>query len=259
MTIVVALPSLASAQAGGLVPCSGPDCNTNDVVAFANSMIEYLIKGLGVIAVIVMVYAGFKMVTSAGDETAWTKAKELFGNVIIGIILILAAWLIVDTILKGLTSQGLNEWSQKLQMSDVPNPNNTPIVGNTPKTGTGNGSYNYASGIASQSGHASSKLNSLLSCVSSNVDFQYTLTSISDSKIVNGTKTWAQCRAGGQSAGCAHSSGSKHYGTANEDRSYAADIRVSNLSSTQQNAIRSAASTCGGSSLHEGDHIHISA
>ena len=128
LMVLTALPTLAWAQAGGLVPCSGPDCNTNDVVGFANNLISYLIQGLGIIAVIVMVYAGFKMVTSAGDEGAWTKAKELFGNVIIGIILILASWLIVDTLLKGLTGSGLNGWTEKLQMSDVPNPNDTSIV-----------------------------------------------------------------------------------------------------------------------------------
>lgn len=119
--ILVALPSLVFAQAGGLVPCGGQNgdpCNTNDVVGFANSMIDYLIKALGVIAVIVMVYAGFKLVVSAGNEGEWTKAKELFTNVIIGIILILAAWLIVDTVLKGLTGRGLGDWTEELQMTD---------------------------------------------------------------------------------------------------------------------------------------------
>jgi ABC-type nickel/cobalt efflux system permease component RcnA len=98
------------------------------VVGLANSLVSWLISILGVIAVIVMVYAGFKMVTSAGDEGAWTKAKELFTNVVIGIVLILAAWLIVDTLLKGLTGRGLDDWTQELQVS-APNPNNTSIVG----------------------------------------------------------------------------------------------------------------------------------
>lgn len=115
---LVSLPSFALAQAGGLVPCSGPDCNTNDVVGFANNLISYLIQALGIIAVIVMVYAGFRLVMSQGNESEWGKAKELFANVIIGIILILAAWLIVDTLLKGLTGRGLNDWTEELQMTD---------------------------------------------------------------------------------------------------------------------------------------------
>ena len=117
LMILVALPSLVFAQDGGLVTCgggTGDTCDTNDVVTFAQGLIEFLIKGLGVIAVIVMVYAGFKLVVSAGNESEWTKAKELFTNVIIGIILILAAWLIIDTVLKGLTGKGLPDWSSEL-------------------------------------------------------------------------------------------------------------------------------------------------
>lgn len=121
------LPVVVAAQAGGLVPCSGPDCTTASVVGLADGLIKWLISVLGVIAVIVMVYAGFKMVMSAGDEKAWSSAKELFTNVVIGIILILASWLIVDTLLKGLTNSGLDGWIQKLQVS-APNPNNISIV-----------------------------------------------------------------------------------------------------------------------------------
>ncbi len=128
VTFLAILPVVVTAQAGGLVPCSGPDCTTASVVGLANSLISWLISILGVIAVIVMVYAGFKMVTSAGDEGAWTKAKELFTNVVIGIVLILAAWLIVDTLLKGLTGRGLDDWTQELQMSS-PSPT-TPTANN---------------------------------------------------------------------------------------------------------------------------------
>lgn len=128
VTIVAILPLMAAAQAGGLVPCSGPDCTTASVVSLANGLIEWLVTMLGVIAVIALVFAGFKMVISAGDEKAWSSAKELFQNVIIGIILILASWLIIDTLLKMLTDKGLEGWSQELQVS-APNPNNTSIVG----------------------------------------------------------------------------------------------------------------------------------
>jgi hypothetical protein len=145
LMVLVALPSLALAQAGGLVPCggqTGDPCNTNDVVGFANSLIDYLIKALGVIAVIVMVYAGFKLVVSAGNESEWGKAKELFTNVIIGIILILAAWLIVDTVLKGLTGRGLGDWTEELQMRD-PDPSRTPTAGGPSNYNT-NGCANCA-------------------------------------------------------------------------------------------------------------------
>ncbi|MEX2341146.1 MAG: pilin, partial [Candidatus Paceibacterota bacterium] len=89
----------------GLVPCGSPGqqpCTTEDVVKFANNLITWLISILGVIAVIALMIVGFKLVTSAGNPSAWAEAKGMFTNIVIGIIIILAAWLVVDTIMKGL-------------------------------------------------------------------------------------------------------------------------------------------------------------
>ncbi len=111
---LMCLPMLVMAQDSGLIPCGYGDnpCDTADVANFVNGLISFLIQMLGVIAVIVMVYAGFQLVTSGGDEGKWTKAKELFTNVVIGIVIILAAWLIVDTIMEALTGQGLDVWGR---------------------------------------------------------------------------------------------------------------------------------------------------
>src|SRR5690606_10294241 len=102
------------AQDTGLVPCGYPGnpCTTAHLASFANRLIDELIKYLSVLAIIVMVYAGFRLVVSAGDEGEWTKAKNLFTNVVIGIVLVLAAWLIVDTIMWALTGDGLEFWGR---------------------------------------------------------------------------------------------------------------------------------------------------
>lgn len=110
--MMLTAPALASAA--GLVPCGGTGeapCTTDFIAPFVAKLIKFLFGALGVIATIVMVYAGFRMVVSAGNESEWTAAKKMFTNVVIGIILILASWLIVDTILQTLTGKGLNEWS----------------------------------------------------------------------------------------------------------------------------------------------------
>lgn len=118
VSVLFFVPLITGAQSSdsGLVPCGYGDdmCTTEDAVDFANGLIEFLISMLGVIAVIALVYAGFRMVISRGDTGAWRKAKDMFTNIVIGIIIILAAWLVVDTILKGLTEKGLDEWSSGL-------------------------------------------------------------------------------------------------------------------------------------------------
>jgi len=108
------LPLVVGAQDSGLVPCGygGDLCDTSDAVAFVNNLISFLIQMLGVIAVIALVITGFKLVLSAGNESEWTAAKERFTNIVIGIVIILAAWLIVDTIMSALTGEGLDVWGR---------------------------------------------------------------------------------------------------------------------------------------------------
>ncbi|MEX0918261.1 MAG: pilin [Candidatus Paceibacterota bacterium] len=107
---VLCMPLVVGAQDTGLVPACGANCNWCDFITLINNVVRWLIIFLSVIAVIVLVIAGFKMVTSGGDVSAWTSAKSMFTNVILGIIIVLAAWLIVDTGLVMLTGGGINFW-----------------------------------------------------------------------------------------------------------------------------------------------------
>lgn len=112
--LAVAPPANTGQGDSGLVPCGYGDeydCGTDDAITLANNVIDFLIKMLAVVAVIALVYAGFKLVTSAGNESAWREAKSLFTSIVIGIIIILSAFLVVDTILKALTDKGLEETS----------------------------------------------------------------------------------------------------------------------------------------------------
>lgn len=118
MLSLVLFPAISLAQGTdpeyGFVPCGNKGqeaCTTEDAVTFANNMISWLITMLGVIAVIAFVYTGFKLLTSGGSTGEWSKAKSMFTNIVIGIIIILAAWLVVDTIMRALTDRGLDQWT----------------------------------------------------------------------------------------------------------------------------------------------------
>jgi len=113
--LVFLMPMVVGAQAGGLVTCSGSigdECNACHLVDLVNGVINWLISILSIIAVIGIVISGFQMVTSGGNESAWTNAKARFTNVLLGFILVLAAWLIVDTVLLTLTGSGLVFWGK---------------------------------------------------------------------------------------------------------------------------------------------------
>jgi len=99
-----------SAQTG-LVTCTGLDCDACKFADMVNGIINWLFGFMAVLAVIVLAVAGFRLVTSGGDVSAMSWAKERIKFVIIGFLLMLASWLIVDTLLRGLTgNQGLEVW-----------------------------------------------------------------------------------------------------------------------------------------------------
>jgi Type IV secretion system pilin len=97
-------------HAAGLVPCGGapPEqpCQSCDVVQLENNVVGWLVVILGVLAAIVIVYAGVKLVTSGGNQHAMEEAKSMINNIIIGYLIVLSAWLVIDYGLKALLDTG---------------------------------------------------------------------------------------------------------------------------------------------------------
>ena len=71
------------------------------------SLVSLLMTFLGIIAVIIILYGGFVWMTAAGAEERVGKAKKIIVSGIIGLIVILSAWLIVNFV-EGNVSNALN-------------------------------------------------------------------------------------------------------------------------------------------------------
>lgn len=107
------LPVVTSAQ--GIVPCNGPECNACHFVQLGQNILEFLIKISVIIGAVMFAVAGFYMVTSAGDTGKVARGRAIFSNVVIGLVILLAAWLIIDTVLKVFLPNGdtpLGPWNQ---------------------------------------------------------------------------------------------------------------------------------------------------
>lgn len=97
---------------GRLVPCnntpddkgaiaSADECNFYSLMTLIYNVIQFILFAMVVpIAAIMFAYAGFLMVTSGGSPEAKTKAKGIFTSVVFGLIIAIAAWLIINTILR---------------------------------------------------------------------------------------------------------------------------------------------------------------
>jgi len=104
-------PTTSSKGGGGgshLVPsCPGGVCGFNELMIMINRIINFILLDIATpIAAIVFVYAGILLIFSGGDSGKITKAKAMIKNLIIGFVIVLAAWLIVNTILSTLGFQG---------------------------------------------------------------------------------------------------------------------------------------------------------
>ena len=63
-----------------------------DIRIVAIKLIQWALGFLSLIFLIMIIFAGFKWMTSGGNEETVKKAQSLMKNAVIGLIIILAAW-----------------------------------------------------------------------------------------------------------------------------------------------------------------------
>ncbi len=277
-----------------LVTCDGPNCNFCSLVTTIDNVIDFLVILAVILSTIMLAIGGFKLVASKGNPGAMKDAKQYLINVCIGILIVMAAWTIVDILMKLLVSDTVtatygpwhdikgsmcgtmhapgeaitdaiqigvhdNEITEESEAYEVvSNPYGPPSTyGPRPTVAvdpTADGQFTYQTGIAAQRSHASAPLNNILNCMAGKLPASVgNISSISDSLIVNGAKTFAECAAGE----CQHARNSRHYGGATcTGKSYAVDFGDEQNVST----ICQAANSCGvvnSCSVHNGNHVHL--
>ncbi len=108
-------------MAEGIVPCSGVGdgpsgvCETCHFVQLGNNLVQWLVGAMAAIATVAIVIGGLNMATAGGDTGKISHGKELIQNALIGFVILLAAWLIIDTIMKTLvgdTVPGFGPWNE---------------------------------------------------------------------------------------------------------------------------------------------------
>ncbi len=104
---------------GPIVPqCTGigqnsAACNFCDLVHLFNNGLGFAVEFTVIIATLMFVYAGVLYFSASAKQENIKKAHGIFGKVFIGLILVLAAWLLIDIIMKTLVgNQQFGVWNE---------------------------------------------------------------------------------------------------------------------------------------------------
>lgn len=119
--LVITFPLLVFGQTGGglprrIVPCDGTsvgggtECTVCHLAQLAQNIINTGIFITVTASAVLFAYAGFLYLTSAAQDNI-SQAKSIFKNVLIGLIVLMSAWLIVDTLMKSVLGGDFGPWN----------------------------------------------------------------------------------------------------------------------------------------------------
>lgn len=105
VVMMVALPLVAGAQFRQPTAAGEPIPNVSDATTIITRVIQVLLAIAGLVAVIFLIVGGFRYITAGGNEETAESAKKTILNAIIGIVVIILAFVIVRVISNALISQ----------------------------------------------------------------------------------------------------------------------------------------------------------
>lgn len=111
VVVLFLTPDSASAFEGLVTCTSGDECNFCSFVDMVNGLIEWLIVIVTTLTILLLSFAGFRLITARGDAAALENAKKILVSSFIGILIMLASWTVVDTFLKVVAGGDLGVWN----------------------------------------------------------------------------------------------------------------------------------------------------
>ena len=103
----------AASMPSQIVPtsCNGPDCTICDLATLAQNVINTGIFIAVFLSAILFAYAGWLYISNEAISGV-DRAKKIFLDVVLGLVLILGAWLLVDTLLRVMLKASFLPWNK---------------------------------------------------------------------------------------------------------------------------------------------------
>lgn len=120
MSAMAATPDIIGKGCDGVAKgqsaiCDGRDENIN---GFLKNIINFMLWLVGILAVVMIIVGGIKYITSGGDANKLTSAKNTILYSVIGLIIAIFAYVIVDWVSKS-AEKGFKAQSAQQQCADT--------------------------------------------------------------------------------------------------------------------------------------------
>jgi len=116
LLVLLIVPSFAFAA--GIPTIVPSECNADggcpNVCSLAKLAQNILNAGIYlavILSAVLFAWAGFLYLTNVGNSGGVTKAKEVFFNVVIGLVIILVSWLIIDVVIRAFVGASYLPWN----------------------------------------------------------------------------------------------------------------------------------------------------
>ncbi|MEK7167965.1 MAG: hypothetical protein AAB791_03115, partial [Patescibacteria group bacterium] len=89
--LALLFPGIVGAQGTdrfGLEAAAGTGLGTTDLIVVISNIVRIILGTLGILAVLIILYAGFVWMTASGDSDKVEKAKKILVSAVIGLVII---------------------------------------------------------------------------------------------------------------------------------------------------------------------------
>lgn len=128
-----------SVSAAGLVPCGGEGedpCTFCHLSQLGQNVINFSIEIASVLAIAFIVYGGIMMILGSGNPTKIKESQGIIWSAIIGIVILSASWVILNTFFNLITGDPNWPW-HTIQCATPQTPTGNETTGGGMPTGGG--------------------------------------------------------------------------------------------------------------------------
>jgi hypothetical protein len=117
LLILIVAPTLASAAVG--LPTIVPqECNQAggcpsicSLAQLAQNVLNGAIYLAVVLSAVLFAWAGFMYLTNSANSSGVSKAKEVFFNVMVGLVIVVGGWLVIDVVMRTFVGASPLPWN----------------------------------------------------------------------------------------------------------------------------------------------------